>query len=190
MKFKLTLDSGHPYLLERDLIKSTIENFGLGLCHRGMLRGKIAIPIHDHEGSLVAYAGRNVNGEWPKYRFPIGFHKSQVVFNLRRAKCCNSPELIIVEGFFDCFKVHQAGFQNVVALMGCSLSECQRRLVLSLKRRLLILLDGDVVGRKATKQLVQALRGKLPVIPKYVPLGKQPDNLDEKSLQRLIGTRR
>jgi len=51
----------------------------------GFLRNRIVFPIHDQEGPLVAYAGRSLDGSEPRYLFPPGFHKSQVVFNLRRA---------------------------------------------------------------------------------------------------------
>ena len=51
----------------------------------GFLAGRCVIPIRDEKSQLVAYAGRAVNGEEPKYRFPAGFRKSQVLFNLDRA---------------------------------------------------------------------------------------------------------
>ena len=52
------LDQEHPYLLHRGFTPETIRTFGLGCCNRGMLQGRIAIPIHDGKGELVAYAGR------------------------------------------------------------------------------------------------------------------------------------
>jgi len=75
----------------------------------------------------VGYAGRAVDDrlaeEKGKYRLPDGFKKSAVLFHLHRAKEHAGRGLIVVEGFFDCFKVHQAGFPNVVALMGSALSD-------------------------------------------------------------------
>jgi DNA primase len=55
-----SLDSQHPYLLERGLTYETIHTFGVGYSSRGWLNGWIAIPIHNATGKLVAYAGR-----WP-----------------------------------------------------------------------------------------------------------------------------
>jgi len=56
------------------------------LCRlRDSCGNRIVFPIHDQEGPLVAYAGRSLDGGEPRYLFPPGFHKSQVVFNLHRA---------------------------------------------------------------------------------------------------------
>ena len=77
---------------------------------------RIVIPIHNEDGILVAYAGRSLSQSEPRYRFPTRFRKSLVLFNLHRA-IQRGKSVIMVEGFFDCFKVHQAGFPCVVALM-------------------------------------------------------------------------
>ncbi|MCF7765001.1 MAG: hypothetical protein K9N62_15135 [Verrucomicrobia bacterium] len=59
LKFRLDkLDRKHPYLFERGLTSETIEDFGIGYCSKGMMIGRIAIPINDSEGRVVAYAGR------------------------------------------------------------------------------------------------------------------------------------
>ena len=90
LTFKLkTLDSKHPYLKERGLKKETIKEFGLDYCNRGLMKGRIAIPIHNEKGELVAYAGRYSGdppeGE-PKYKLPPKFKKHLILFNLNRAK--------------------------------------------------------------------------------------------------------
>ena len=51
--------------------------------------------------------------------------------------------VIVVEGFFDCLRVHQAGYHNVVALMGVSLSEMQQQVLLERFQQLVLMLDGD-----------------------------------------------
>ena len=71
------------------------------------MAGRVVIPIHDENGFLVAYAGRSLDETDPKYRFPPRFRKSLVLFNLHRA-AAEGKSVIVVEGFFDCFKVHQA----------------------------------------------------------------------------------
>ena len=86
--FSLTLDPTHPYLSERGLTPELIERFGLGYCNKGYLKGRIAIPIHDAEGQLVAYAGRWASDDVPegvqKYLLPPGFQKRKVLFNHHR----------------------------------------------------------------------------------------------------------
>ncbi|MGA7410202.1 MAG: hypothetical protein WBW33_06935 [Bryobacteraceae bacterium] len=79
------------------------------------MSGRLVIPIHNERGELVAYAGRSIDGSEPRYKLPAGFRKSQVLFSLHRV---TGPDVIVVEGFFDCMKVWQAGHQAVVSLMG------------------------------------------------------------------------
>jgi DNA primase len=95
---------------------------------------------------LVAYAGRSIQGDEPKYRLPPGFHKSQELFLFDRARHSGSDSVIIVEGFFDAAKVWQVGYRNVVALMGSSLSDVQAGLLPQHFRSGLLLLDGDSAG--------------------------------------------
>ncbi len=71
------LDSKHPYLLDRGFHADTIAHFGLGYCNRGLMKGRVAIPLHNSAGQLVGYAGRitedaMISDECPKYLFPGG----------------------------------------------------------------------------------------------------------------------
>src|SRR3954464_7682461 len=114
LKFRLEkLDRAHPYLTERGLTTETIVNFGIGYCAKGVMAERIAIPIHNLEGNVVAYAGRfpgEPTGDVPKYNLPQGFRKSLELFNIDRAtKEPAEKPLVIVEGFFDCMKLHQNG---------------------------------------------------------------------------------
>jgi len=190
LRFKLKLNPEHIYLKQRGLSKETIEDFGIGFCNQGILKNRIAIPIHNETGNLIAYAGRSINNDEPKYKFPIGFNKSLALFNFHRVQNLEDDSIIIVEGFFDCFKVHRIGFQNVIALMGCSASKEQTKLILELKKKIILMLDGDQAGREGTKKIVQAFKGKLPVIVKSLPSGTQPDELKEKELQKILQERR
>src|SRR5260370_21669021 len=105
--------------------------------------------IGGERGGLFAYVGREVNGPDPKYRFPAGFRKSQVLFNLDRAIQTGGDKVIVVEGFFDALKVHQAGHPGVLALMGSAFSQRQSELLLSRFASVTLLLDGDQPGRHA-----------------------------------------
>jgi DNA primase len=103
-----SVEPEHPHLKERGLTDETIRTFGVGLfSNRGLMQNRIVIPIHNSKGELVAYAGRAIDGSEPRYKFPQGFRKSLELFNLHRVK--SELEVVVVEGFFDCMKVHQAG---------------------------------------------------------------------------------
>jgi DNA primase len=122
LDFTLELDRRHAYLGRRGINGATADHFGVGyFSGRGLMSGRIAIPIHDDAGRLVAYCGRTVDGAEPRYRFPAGFQKSQVLFHYDQARAAVGDRVIAVEGFFDCMCIYQAGFDCVVALMGARL---------------------------------------------------------------------
>lgn len=171
------IDHSHPYLAERRIDSETIRHFGIGY-NRGMgsMAGRIVIPIHDENGILVAHAGRSVDQTEPKYRFPARFRKSLVLFNLHRA-AREGKSVVVVEGFFDCFNVHQAGLPCVVALMGCSLSFRQEDLLAQHFQEVVLLLDGDKAGRSAGTAIAGRLVSKLSTRLVEIPAGNQPDQL-------------
>lgn len=182
------IDRHHPYLAARGLTEETIRTFGVGLYRgKGFLRGRIVIPIHNEHGELVAYVGRALGDEEPKYRFPAGFKKSQVLFNLHRACATGARTVIVVEGFFDTFAVHQAGYPAVVALMGSTLSAHQAELVSHAFDRVLLMLDGDEAGRQGTAMITRALATRTPVSVITLGEGAQPDQLAPEQVHRLIG---
>ena len=97
-----------------------------------------------------------------------------------------AQEVIIVEGFFDCLKVWQSLNPFVVALMGCSLSDEQERLLLDRFKRVTLLLDGDQAGQAAAKEIADRLLHRLFVRIVDVPQGTQPDELEEEALRALL----
>lgn len=130
------LDPTHPYLAEQELSQETIAHFGIGFCSTGkLMKGRIAIPLHDEDAVLIGYAGRYPGdpldlpvGE-PTYLFPPGFNTSVILFNLHRVREHAHEGLIVTEDFFTLFSLHQRGRKNVVSTMGASLSPKQERLL-------------------------------------------------------------
>lgn len=179
------IDSSHPYLAERGVDLETARYFGIGYNHgNGYLAARVVIPIHDENGFLIAYAGRSIDNTEPKYRFPPRFRKSLALFNLHRAAPAGKS-VVIVEGFFDCFKVHQAGLSCVVALMGCSLSLSQEKLLQGCFQEVVLLLDGDKAGRAASGAIAARLVSKLSTRLVEIPAGSQPDQLGEDQIRCL-----
>lgn len=182
------IDTRHPYLTQRGISPATAQCFGVGMyAGAGFLAGRCVIPIRDEQGRLVAYAGRAVNREEPKYRFPAGFRKSQVLFNLDRAMQTGGDQVIVVEGFFDALKVHQAGHPAVVALMGSSFSQRQSDLLLSSFASVTLMLDGDGAGRHAAEYIARLLTPKAPVHKVELPNHMQPDQLSSTEINALVG---
>ncbi len=195
LRFSLgPLDGSHPCLAERGLTAETIATFGIGCCPHGLLRGWIAIPIHDAKGKLVAYAGR-----WPgkppegtpKYRLPRGFRKSLELFNQQRAANGNASEpLVVVEGFFGAMHVWQAGHRRVVSLMGSMLSAAQEERIVEMvgpEGRVVLLFDEDGAGRKGRAEAQERLGKRVTVSMIRLEEGQQPDSIEPQELLRLIG---
>jgi DNA primase len=181
------IDSSHPYLTSRGITRQTATWFGAGFyLGSGIMRGRMVIPIHDSQGRLVAYAGRSLDGRPPKYRLPVGFRKSEVLFNWHRVAGLGQRTVVIVEGYLDCMKVHQAGFPSVVALMGTVLSPVPESLLLEGFSRIVLMLDGDASGQQATERIARQLAGRGSVRIAYVPAGQQPDQLNEKEIGALL----
>lgn len=182
------VDPWHPYLAQRGIHIDTAKTFGVGFYSGdGFLSGRIVIPIHDHDGQLVAYAGRSLAGEEPKYKLPAGFRKSQALFNFHRAIRSGEKNAIVVEGFFDAMKVNQAGHTNVVALMGTSFSQRQSDLLASHFASVTLMLDGDTTGRHAADVILTLLTSRMPVTGVDVGDGKQPDQMQPGEIDALLG---
>jgi DNA primase len=188
LKFTLRgVDGSHAYLATRQIDGRTAARFGVGFyAGPGIMSGRVVIPIHDEWGRLMAYAGRSVDGRQPRYRFPAGFGKSQVLFNFHRAAASASDSVVVVEGFFDCLRVSRAGIESVVALLGTELYEHPAQLLQNRFGRVVLLLDGDEAGRGACARVAARLRNRCEVRVIGLPEGAQPDQLADCQLRSLI----
>ena len=164
------LDREHPYLKQRGFAKETIGHFNLGYCSRGSLKERVAIPLHDHQGRLVGYAGRVVNDaaigeDNPRYRFPskrmrdgnlIEFRKTLFLYNGFQIKA-PVEDLIVVEGFASVWWLYQNRLAYVVAVMGAECSEAQAELIVSLVKptgRVWVMPDGNAAGQRCAQALL------------------------------------
>jgi DNA primase len=182
------IDHAHPYLAERGITEETAGSFGVGYFGgKGSMHGRIVIPIHNERGELVAYAGRAIDGTEPRYKLPLGFHKSLELFNLHRAVGESNLDrrVVVVEGFFDCLQVTRAGVP-CVALMGSSMSEAQEELLANHFESAWLMLDGDEAGRNGTGECLTRLGRRMWVRSARVPDGKQPDQLSGEELKGLL----
>jgi DNA primase len=195
LKFRLDkLERTHPYLTEqRGLTPETILDFGIGFCSKGMMADRIAIPIHNTKGEVVAYAGRFVGepGEdTPKYKLPPGFRKSQELFNIDRAvREWPDKPLVIVEGFFDCMKLHQHGYRRSVALMGSTMSAAQEELIRQFsdsKSHVVVMLDENEAGKAGREDIACRLSKFCFVrVHQFSRPDMEPEHLNAEEVQQL-----
>jgi DNA primase len=135
------------------------------------------IPIRDVNGELKAYSCRDITGkadESFKYLLTKKFDKNKVLYNLQRAKkyMGKSRSLIVVEGFKSVWKLYMAGYKNVVACIGSSITPGQQSLLYSYAFEVILFLDGDAAGVKGTSKALEDMKGKIKIIPIFFPYDK------------------
>ncbi len=192
LQFKLTVQPDHPYLTETRLLRpETIKYFDVGVCHHGIMKHCVAIPIHNQDGDLVAYAGRRLEKQsaeqYGKYKFPTGFRKELELFNHHRIKPrLKTAGVVVVEGFFSAMRLHQLGITNVVALMGCVMSQRQAAKLIHAKT-ITLLFDGDAAGQAGRQRACQLLAKHPRVHPIILPPSFEPEDLEPGRLRAICG---
>jgi len=188
------LSPDHPFFKDRGITPEAVKLFGLGFCSRGLMKDRIVFPIHRYDGKLIGYLGRTVNeitDENPKWLLPPGLIKPKVLFNFHRVAGV-ADLVIIVEGPLDLVAVHQAGFPNVVALLGkeliedASLSYDQLRLIARNFSKAVLLLDGDEDGQEAARRIAGRQAAFLWVRALTLPEGKDPSDLEPGALRQFL----
>lgn len=123
-------------------------------------RERLMFPIRDGKGRVIGFGARALDDSQPKYlnspQTPL-FDKSAALFAIDRAEQAirAEGEVVLVEGYMDALQAHQAGFGNVVAIMGTALTERQVSLVRSMARRYALALDPDTAGEEATRRSLE-----------------------------------
>ena len=148
--------------------------------------GRLIFPIINAFDEVVAFGGRLLEkSDFAKYKNTketLLFNKSKTLYNVNLLKKLKRKqavsEVIIVEGYMDTISLYQAGFENVVASMGTSLTKEQARLVKRYSDNVLISYDGDFAGQKADLRGLEILKEEnlnVRVVP--MPEGLDPDDV-------------
>ena len=118
---------------------------------------RLMIPITDEYNQVVGFTGRIIEKDdtSPKYintKETTIYKKGHILFNYYNAKESAKvlKNIIIVEGNMDAIRMYANGYQNVVALMGTSLTKEQIDLIKKLRASVTLLLDSDNAGETAT----------------------------------------
>jgi DNA primase len=145
-------------------------------------RRRVIFPVLGESGKVVAFAGRALGDEQPKYlnspETPI-YTKSRILYHLNRggAAIRKADCAILVEGYMDCIALASNGIENVVASCGTSLTESQVRLLARYAQRVVVNYDPDSAGIAATERsLGLLLEDGLEVAVLTLPSGLDPDS--------------
>ena len=148
--------------------------------------GRLIFPIINALDEVVAFGGRLLEkSDFAKYKNTketMLFNKSKMLYNINLLKKLKREQsikdVIVVEGYMDTISLYQAGFRNVVASMGTSLTKDQARLVKRYTENVLISYDGDFAGQKADLRGLEILKSEnltVKVVP--MPEGLDPDDV-------------
>src|SRR5579863_9103059 len=151
-------------------------------------RRRVIFPIGDRAGRTIAFGGRTMGDDQPKYLnspdTPL-FEKGRVLYAWAAARAHLARDVaapvIVVEGYMDVIALHRAGFGGAVAPLGTALTEMQLRELWRLAPEPVLCFDGDAAGQRAA---LRALRRALPLLQSgrslrfaVLPPGEDPDSL-------------
>ena len=147
---------------------------------------RLIFPIINALDEVIAFGGRVLKKtDFAKYKNTketVVFNKSKTLYNINLLKKLKRSqtikEVIMVEGYMDTISLYSAGFRNVVASMGTSLTQDQARLIKRYTDTVLISYDGDAAGQKANLRGLDILKGEglnVKVVP--LPEGLDPDDV-------------
>ncbi|MBR6880982.1 MAG: DNA primase [Clostridiales bacterium] len=151
-----------------------------------LFRGRLVFPICDVFGKTIAFGGRNLGPELPKYvNSPdsLVYKKQDHLYALNVAKKAKDNRLIIVEGYMDAIAMHQAGVKNAVASLGTSFTDSQLRLASRYADEVIFFFDSDKAGKNAAIRAIKMMLRfqkkmsgmRIMIKIACVPDGKDPD---------------
>ncbi|TXC89976.1 DNA primase [Metabacillus litoralis] len=126
-------------------------------------RNRIMFPITDHHGMTIAFSGRVLGDEKPKYlNSPETkiFNKSKILYNFHRARVHirKNQQAVLFEGFADVISSSRSGVENAIATMGTSLTEEQAKILRRNVSEIVICYDSDSAGIEATNRAAKILQ--------------------------------
>lgn len=204
------LDCKHPFIKSRGFteeiacfFESGVSLFGKTYHHRLM------VPIKNQNGDLVGITGRSIFAKnehgwhypknytiseefrrlYVKWRnYPKGFNKSIEVYNIHNAKqsIMESGFAVVVEGPFDCWRMHSYGVKNVIAILGSSMSRRQGDILSNNgAKKLALMLDSDEAGIKASLR-IKSMFNKEFDVSRILTEQKDPDSVSQEEFDSTI----
>jgi len=147
-------------------------------------RDRLMFPLRDHRARIVGFSGRVLNqvkeAKYINTPETLVYHKRQLLYGLSelRSEIKKAGRLIVVEGELDVIASQQAKVNNVVAIKGSALTKEHGLLLKRLTEMVLLSLDADEAGVKATEKAIAVLK-EFDLELRVIPLtgGKDPADL-------------
>lgn len=163
-------------------------------------RNRVIFPIFDKKNRVIAFGGRVLGEDLPKYLNSAEteiFRKNQTLYNINNARKAifDKKYAIIVEGYMDVISLDANGIENVVAGLGTALSENHLTELFRLTDKIVICLDGDLAGIRAAKRVAEIalpiINAKKTLCFTFLPNAMDPDdfvrNYGAAALEKLLG---
>ncbi|MBO4384588.1 MAG: DNA primase [Clostridia bacterium] len=176
----------YKYLSEKGFSRDVLLSAGLVIKGRkdesktyDFFRGRLMFPVVSASGKVIAFGGRTMANEEPKYintgDTPV-YNKRENIYAINLLKGKKLDDIIIVEGYMDVISLHQAGIENAVASLGTALTSQQTRLLKRYASKIYYAYDGDDAGQSAMIRGIDILRssGMEPRVI-VIPGGNDPD---------------
>lgn len=190
LTFELKVDGTHDRVVRR-YAGETIDEFGLGLCSRGMMAGRIVVPVHEAlSGQVVAYIGiwpdDEVPDDTPRYLLPSKFLPDMELFNLHRLS--NPVRAVAIAPHCDAvFHLHAMGIP-VVSPLNMAMSQTQMDLLARYGvTHTTVLFDGDDASRTVAEQVTTALARRFFVHAPNVPRSFRASSADAAMVKAVLG---
>ena len=106
------------YMKSRGFDDETLEYFKVGYSAK---KNMVAVPMHDPNGMPIGVIGRTPSHTDKAFKNSVNLPKSKTSWNFHRAKRCGDT-VIVCEASYDAMRIHQAGYPNVIALLGGSVT--------------------------------------------------------------------
>ncbi|RAL25878.1 DNA primase [Thermoflavimicrobium daqui] len=184
------------FLTRRQFSVDLLERIGLVITRTSSFqntsfdrfRGRIIFPIHDSQGRVIAFGGRSLGSQEPRYlnspESPL-FYKGNHLFNLHRARKSvrKKQQAIIFEGYMDVIAAWQAGIHTCLATLGTALTEQQAKVIRRNTESVILCYDADRAGLSAAERGSEVLKR----VDCTVKIAQMPEKMDPDDYIRRYG---
>ena len=183
----------YDHLVSKGFSRGILIDAGLAVAGRqdpdktyDFFRGRLMFPVINAMGKVIAFGGRTMVQDEPKYintgDTPV-YNKRENIYAINMLKGKKLDDVIMVEGYMDVISLHQFGIDNAVASLGTALTSQQARLIKRYAQKVYYAYDGDEAGQKAMQRGIDILRAS-DIEPRVIII---PDDHDPDEYVRLFG---
>jgi DNA primase len=145
---------GEAYMHDRGFTDETLSHFSIGYSAK---QNMVVVPMHDPDGMPIGLIGRTASKHEKEFKNSKNLPKSRTAWNYHRAKRLGDT-IIICEASFDAMRIHQAGFPNVIALLGGSVTPWHLEQINKVFSKVIIMTDFDKPMKRANCRLCKNKR--------------------------------